>query len=139
MTVVLVVNDERDLMEACAMALEALGYEVIVSPHMTVAAKLAREKCPDVVLLDLVMPGMMGEEVLHKIREQVGPVPVVVMSASDDGPERAKRMGAEAFLTKPFGQQALGAAVQQALQGARAPARNAGPGEPTTPTRAQRH
>lgn len=115
MALVMVVNDEPDLMEACGMALRDLGHDVVIAPHATLAATIAEEKRPDVVLLDLVIPGTSGEEILRLIQKKIDSVPVVVMSASADGPDRARRMEAEAFLVKPFDDVLLGQAVDRAL------------------------
>lgn len=104
MSHVLLINDEADLVEMCKIVLESAGHRVTATLRAEDVLGLAIASGPNVVLLDLVMPGMDGEAVLRALRQhpETASIPVVVMSALPDLGERAKAMGADFFLSKPF-------------------------------------
>lgn len=117
MACVFVINDEPDLMEVCATVLEDAGYHAIAVPADQEIVKLAEQRRPDAIVIDLVMPGTGGEEVIRTLRSsEVADVPIVAMSALPDGRDRATRAGADSFLQKPFGPQALVGAVNDTLR-----------------------
>ncbi len=99
---VLVVNDEPDLLELCKFVLEDEGHtvEVTTSGHDVIA--LVHRFKPDVVLLDWVIPDVPGDVVLRRLRANGAVVPIVMMSASHRADEASRRLGADAFLPKPF-------------------------------------
>ena len=112
---VLIVNDEPDLIELCSMILEDHGHRTSSALDESHAVDLAKSCSPEVLLLDLVVPGTSGEHVLESIEREAGRPSVVVMSASVDGEERARAMGADTFLAKPFTEQGLVSAIDRAL------------------------
>jgi CheY-like chemotaxis protein len=114
---VLLINDEPDLLEICEDILRSVGHSVTRAVGEPNALIAAADSHPDVVVLDLVMPGTSGEEVLRRFREALpeADTPVVVMSALEEGPERAREMDADGFLAKPFEPDALIGAVEEAL------------------------
>jgi DNA-binding response OmpR family regulator len=116
---ILMVNDESDILEMCALILRERGHEVGIAESEAGAVGCATERRPDLLVLDLVVRGTTGEQVLDSIRARIGPTPLVVVSASADGPDRARSMGADAFVAKPFAEDDLVAAVEATL-GARA-------------------
>lgn len=103
---VLVVDDQPANTEALAQALGPLGYEVWQALDGPTALLLAKERLPDVILLDLLMPGMDGFEVCQKLKAEPDTrlLPVVVLTGLDSRDARLKALeaGATDFLAKPF-------------------------------------
>ena len=100
---VLVVDDDEDIRAMLDLALSAEGYEVVTAADGAAGLDAVRDATPDVILLDLKMPGMGGEEFADRYRQGAGPrAPVVVVAAAQDTPQRAAAIGAQAYLLKPF-------------------------------------
>jgi CheY-like chemotaxis protein len=103
---VLVVDDEPDVLLLCRLNLEPRGHELLEASEGPRALELAREGRPDVIVLDLMLPGMDGYEVLETLRGDEGTagIPVIVLTAKSltADRERSRGLGAAAFLTKPF-------------------------------------
>jgi two-component system KDP operon response regulator KdpE len=120
---ILVVDDEPQLLRALGTNLRARGYKVDLAPTGEAALELAASKHPDLVILDLGLPGIDGVEVIRGLRGWTR-VPVIVLSVRET--ERAKvealDAGADDFVTKPFGMDELLARLRAAL-------RRAAPGE----------
>ncbi len=103
---IMVVDDEESLLETIKILLQAHGYDVICAAGGEEALKLIEEEYPDLMLLDLKMPGMDGFQVCSNIREkaQFKQMPIVVLTAFDDEAyiQRAFFNGANGFIVKPF-------------------------------------
>lgn len=103
---VLVVDDQPSNLEAMSEALQPLGFEVWQAPDGATCLLLAQERQPDVILLDVMMPGMDGYEVCRRLKadEETRLVPVVFLTGLDSREARLKGLeaGATDFLTKPF-------------------------------------
>ena len=100
---VLVVEDDRAIADAASLILRGKGYDVVQALDGLEAMEKVDQA--DIVLLDLFLPRMSGEEFLTKIRKVGNFVPVVVMSAGydrDQGKERLKEFGIVDFIAKPF-------------------------------------
>lgn len=126
MTTILAVDDDTTLLRTLAINLRARGYDVLTAATGEDALAGIRRDAPDVVILDLGLPGISGVEVLRQLREW-SHVPVIVLSArhgSDDKVE-ALDVGADDYVTKPFG-------VDELLARVRAAVRRSGPGEAST-------
>ena len=99
--VVLLVEDEQRILRFMNIALRAAGYRVLVATTGEQALDLAQSEQPDIMLLDIYLPGTNGLEALRKLRT-FSQMPVIVISARDSvGPE-ALQLGANEFITKPF-------------------------------------
>jgi CheY-like chemotaxis protein len=103
---VLVVDDEPDVLLLCRLNLQQRGHELLEASGGGRALELARERHPDVIVLDLMMPGITGYDVLEALQgdDATSGIPVLVLTAKSlrADRERSHGMGAAAFLTKPF-------------------------------------
>ena len=106
MSRVLVVDDEPDVLLLCRLNLQQRGHEMLEAPDGSRALELARDRHPDVIVLDLMLPGMSGYDVLEALQrvEGTSDIPVLVLTAKSlrADRERSHGLGASAFLTKPF-------------------------------------
>jgi two-component system KDP operon response regulator KdpE len=98
---ILLVDDERALLRVLSIKLRIAGYDVVATPNGEEALALINSACPDMMLLDVIMPGMDGFEVLQKLRA-VSELPVIVFSARTENAQKALNLGANYFLAKPF-------------------------------------
>ena len=105
---VLVCDDDASLLRALTISLTARGYEVIVARSGEVGLDLAAHRHPDVVLLDLGLPGIDGVEVVRGIRGW-SQVPIIVLSARHQSVSKVEALdaGADDYVTKPFGMDEL--------------------------------
>jgi two-component system KDP operon response regulator KdpE len=117
MTSILVVDDEPQILRALATNLRARGYEVELAPTGEAALSLAARKHPDLVILDLGLPGMDGTEVIRGLRGWTR-VPIIVLSVRETEGEKvaALDVGADDYVTKPFGMDELIARLRAALR-----------------------
>jgi DNA-binding response OmpR family regulator len=102
---VLVVEDERDLGELLAQNLRLEGLDVRTAEEGRDALGIVRSWAPDLVILDLMLPGMDGFEVLRAIRAQSTELPVLILSARGEEQDKVRgfRLDADQYVTKPFG------------------------------------
>jgi len=100
---VLLVDDEEELVTALAERLQMRGMETSVVYSGEQALHVIPDKVPDVILLDLKMPGMDGLEVLRRVKKTHPPIQVVILTGhgSDKDAESATRLGAFGYLRKP--------------------------------------
>jgi CheY-like chemotaxis protein len=115
---ILVVEDEPDIVATLSDALQDDGYEVRAVTDAPQAFASLRESTPNLVLLDLMLPGMSGEEFLRIYRELPGPhAPVIVLTAAGHGAQqRAEALAADAVLPIPYRVQALLDVIAQHLR-----------------------
>lgn len=101
---VLVVDDEAVLAELMSMALRYEGWEISTAGDGATALELARANPPDVVVLDVMLPDMSGLDVLHKLREQIPGLPLLLLTAKDSVEDRIAGLtaGGDDYVTKPF-------------------------------------
>jgi len=113
---VLVVEDEPELREVVCAVLEDEGYTVVAASDGRQAVDMACENVPDLIILDMGLPILSGEEVASTLREKLAkPPPILVMSAAGTVAERARRIGAANYIPKPFELDDLTDAVHKLL------------------------
>jgi two-component system, OmpR family, phosphate regulon response regulator PhoB len=102
--VVLIVDDDERLREFVRVNLEMEGYSVIEAGNAEEGLAAVEEQPPDLILLDVMMPGVDGWEMLRRIQEKhgVGAIPVIMFSGKVDEPDAAAARGTQAFIGKPF-------------------------------------
>ncbi|GLX53127.1 DNA-binding response regulator [Streptomyces hygroscopicus subsp. hygroscopicus] len=117
---VLVVDDDPTVSEVVAGYLDRAGYTVDRADDGPTALGLAHAHRPDLVVLDLMLPGMDGLEVCRRMREQ-GPVPVIMLTARGDEEDRVLglEVGADDYVTKPFSPRELVLRVESVLRRSR--------------------
>ncbi|MEO7998684.1 MAG: response regulator transcription factor [Gemmatimonadaceae bacterium] len=105
MSRILVVEDERDLAGLLAMNLEQEGFEVRMVHDGREALPLVQSWAPHLVILDLMLPGLNGFEVLRGIRAHTVDTPVLILSARGEEQDKVRgfRLDADQYVTKPFG------------------------------------
>ena len=120
MTCILVVDDESDIRGLVAELLQRAGHEVIEAPDGNEGLKRFYADRPDLVILDVQMPGLDGWGVLERIRE-LSDVPVLMLTARAEELDKVRglRAGADDYVTKPFGRQELLARVEAHLRRSR--------------------
>jgi two-component system, OmpR family, phosphate regulon response regulator PhoB len=103
---VLVVDDEPDVLLLCRLNLQQRGHELLEAADGSTALEIARDRHPDVIVLDLMLPGISGYDVLEELQRDAvtTDIPVLVLTAKSlrADRERSHGLGASAFLTKPF-------------------------------------
>ena len=114
---VLIVDDDDRLREFVRVNLEGEGYSVAEAANAEDGLDALEEHAPDLVLLDLMMPGMDGWEMLRRIQERygVGAIPVIVFSGKVEEARGAEVKGAHGFIGKPFDPQQLIESTKQLL------------------------
>jgi len=110
---ILVADDDDILLDATATALRMAGYQVETASDGLEALHLLERKRPAAIVLDLRMPRLDGYQLARRLKQRGIRIPLIVMTASDDGESWAHRMGAAAFLSKPFATTDLISAVQR--------------------------
>src|SRR6266540_993995 len=116
---VLVIDDERSIRMLCRVNLSASGMEVLEAPSGEEGLELARRQRPDLVLLDVMMPGQDGWSVARALAEdpQTREIPVVFLTARADAADRRRgqQLGGVGYLVKPFDPVGLGELVEEVL------------------------
>ncbi len=117
MTRVLIVEDEPDLADPLAYILRREGYEVEIAEDGPSALTLYRERGADIVLLDLMLPGMPGTEVCRQIRT-TSAVPIIMLTAKDSEVDIVVglELGADDYVTKPYSSRELLARMRAVLR-----------------------
>ncbi|MGI5836393.1 MAG: response regulator [Chloroflexota bacterium] len=113
---VLVVDDEWDLQELISIVLRQEGYGVARAADGGDALKSVERSMPDLILLDMKMPGVDGWSFASEFRKKHGfHVPIVVLTASEDAKESADEIGANDWLGKPFDLDRLVSTVRRVI------------------------
>ncbi|HLV04173.1 response regulator transcription factor [uncultured Georgenia sp.] len=117
MTTILLVEDEESYREPLIYQLERDGYEVVAVDNGPDALVAYGRSAPDLVLLDLMLPGMSGTEVCRELRRQ-GNTPVIMLTAKDDEFDKVLglELGADDYVTKPYSYRELVARMRAVLR-----------------------
>ncbi|GHD29344.1 response regulator transcription factor [Nocardiopsis kunsanensis] len=117
MTRVLVVEDEESYSDALSYMLRKEGFEVVVAPTGNVALETFDRTGADLVLLDLMLPGLSGTEVCRALRQKSN-VPVIMLTAKDSEIDKVVglELGADDYVTKPFSSRELVARIRAVLR-----------------------
>ncbi len=115
---VLVVDDEPAIRRFLNTSLRAEGYEPVMTETGEAALAEIHRRAPDIVLLDLGLPGIDGLEVIRRLRQEGSVVPIIVLTSRTDeaGKVAALDLGADDYVTKPFGVDELLARLRAALR-----------------------
>lgn len=115
--VVLVVDDEERMARFIRLNLEHDGFQVIEAFNGQKALNAIREKIPDIILLDVMLPDMDGFEILKLIRE-INTIPVIMLTAKGEEDDRVRglELGADDYVTKPFSPRELVSRVKAVLR-----------------------
>lgn len=114
---VLVVDDEPRYLKLLRYNLEGAGYEVVTAADGEEALSQVAHKLPELIILDIRLPGIDGYQVCTKIRE-FSTVPIIMLTAKGEEREKVQglRLGADDYITKPFGAEELVARVETVLR-----------------------
>lgn len=113
----LVVDDEAGILRLMKLELSAQGFRVITASDGESAITMAEEHRPDAILLDVMMPGISGLEVMRRLRERSN-VPVLLVTAKDKDTDKVRglELGADDYIVKPFNPDELGARIRAVLR-----------------------
>ena len=111
---VLIVEDEKNIVDILRFNLQREGYATLEAYDGEAGLALAREKKPDILLLDVMMPKMMGFDVCRALREEGDNVPVIILTAREEEEDKilGLEIGADDYITKPFSMRELMARVK---------------------------
>lgn len=112
--VILVVDDDAPILLLMRSLLREFGFEPVAAGSGEEAIAAARQRIPDLILLDRNMPGMNGDEVLRELRSDDGlaAVPIFIVSGEPLGPDEVRRLGATGHVLKPFDVPSLVATIR---------------------------
>ncbi|QYX56049.1 response regulator [Roseovarius sp. SCSIO 43702] len=118
---VLLIEDEPNIIEAIGFVLKRNGLTVRTHSNGVDAVEAVRRERPDVVILDVMLPGKSGFDILQELRQddELGNIPVLMLTARGQKRDRdmAERAGASRYMTKPFANAAVLEAVQDLMNG----------------------
>lgn len=125
---ILVVDDEPHILELVKFNLEASGFKVFDAPDGQKAIELAQTANPDLILLDLMLPGIDGLEVCRILRQQktTREIPIIMLTAKSEEIDKVLglEIGADDYITKPFSPRELTARVKAVLRRSSGPEKN---------------
>lgn len=114
---VLIVDDEKNIVELIRLYLEKEGYTAFCAYNGNEALRIFREEAPDIIVLDIMLPGMDGWQVCREIRKE-SDVPIIMLTAKSDTFDKVLglELGADDYMTKPFEAKELLARVKAVLR-----------------------
>ncbi len=134
---ILVVDDETAFLDSLRFSLERQGYRVLTATDGQTGLRVARSERPDLVILDVMLPGMDGFKVCREIRAE-SDVPIIMLTARGDETDKVVglELGADDYVTKPFGLKELIARVRAVLRRREGQGDGQGDGAASGPTTA---
>jgi two-component system phosphate regulon response regulator PhoB len=127
---ILIVEDERDIVQVLEFALRQAGFDTVAAGDALQALALVREKPPDAVILDLMLPDLPGTEICRQLKSspKTAAIPVIMLTARGQEVDRVVgfELGADDYITKPF-------SVREVVLRIKAVLRRNQPGEPARP------
>lgn len=117
MSRILVCDDDREIVEAITIYLQREGYEVVQANNGVQAIEILEHENVDLLIVDMMMPGLSGVETIFRIREK-NTLPIIILSAKSEDQDKifGLKVGADDYLTKPFNPMELIARVQSQLR-----------------------
>ncbi len=116
---ILVVDDDPDLLHILETRFKAAGYQTVTASSGRDAFEKAQKETPDLIVLDIVMPGIDGFQTLTQLKSspKTSEIPVIILTArgQTDDADEAMKLGATAYMTKPFESKELLAKIQEVL------------------------
>lgn len=115
---ILVVEDEKNIVDILVFNLKREGYDTLEAYDGAAGLKLALEQDPDLILLDLMLPGLDGFEVCRRLREQGRTTPIIMLTAREEETDKVLglELGADDYITKPFSMRELLARVKSNIR-----------------------
>lgn len=115
---ILIVEDDKHINDILVMTFQKEGYKVLSALDGVKGLELALNSNPDIILLDVMLPGLDGFEVLKKLREKSQQIPVIMLTARDDEVDTVLglELGADDYITKPYSNRELTARVKANLR-----------------------
>jgi len=115
---ILVIEDDKELLKGLIDNLTLEGYEVISAQDGERGLELVKKEHPDLIILDLMLPKLSGEEVCRTLREENNLTPIIMLTAKGEESDKVKglRLGADDYLTKPFSLLELFARIEAILR-----------------------
>ena len=116
---ILVVDDEPDVLKILLLRLEKTGYKVMGGRDGREALDLARRMVPDLIILDIYLPDMNGDDITRILKgdERLKAIPIILISATTISiAQRAKECGADGYIAKPFEPEELVGMVKKMLE-----------------------
>jgi DNA-binding response OmpR family regulator len=115
---ILIAEDDKDILSLLRLYLEKDGFDVLFAEDGLVAYDLIEQEEPDLIISDIMMPGMNGYDLIQKIRKSRNNVPIIILSAKNQDNDKILGLdiGADDYMTKPFNPLELVAHVKAALR-----------------------
>ena len=116
---ILIVDDDKDIIRLLSTRLRTNGYNTVFATDAYAATSLAKKSTPDLIILDIGLPGGGGVLVMERLEFLPTPIPIIILTGTEplDNEERALKSGTVAFFQKPPDSDKLLVAIQKALEG----------------------
>ena len=115
---ILVVDSEQDMVKALKVRLKANGYHVVLASDSVQAFRIANQENPDLVLLEIMIPGGGGFVVAERLKQSTAThhIPIIFLTGIPGGEERAHKLGASGYVMKPYQPEELMETIHHALE-----------------------
>jgi DNA-binding response OmpR family regulator len=115
---ILVVDSEQDMVKALKVRLKANGYNVVLASDSVQAFRIANQENPDLILLDIMIPGGGGFVVAERLKQSAAThhIPIIFLTGIPGGEERAYKLGASGYIMKPYQPEELMETIHHALE-----------------------